>query len=164
MVVSIIWRSISGVWTSVSSKKLLFLTVQKLSPKFFVQQTGRKLDTLEFHFGILCIIPPTKIGNQNTLMTWHFLECTSEWVDRKWLSVVYLDLANGMVLYYVKVIAPCLEAPAKRRCDNWLVTRPLLFWLSIIVNNSRLSGTTDTCPVVIRFQVWSFYTKLKYTR
>ena len=34
----------------------------------------------------------------------------------------------------------------------------------MIINNSRLSGTTDTCPVVIRFQVWSFYTKLKYTR
>ena len=63
----------------------------------------------------------------------------------------------------VKVIAPCLEAPAERRCDNWLVTRPLLFWLSMIINNSCLSGTTDTRPVVIRFQVWSFYTKLKYT-
>ena len=34
----------------------------------------------------------------------------------------------------------------------------------MIINNSRLSGTTDTRPVVIRFQVWSFYTKLKYTR
>ena len=32
----------------------------------------------------------------------------------------------------------------------------------MIINNSRLSGTTDTCPVVIRFQVWSFYTKIKY--
>ena len=36
----------------------------------------------------------------------------------------------------------------------------------MIINtgNSRLSGTTDTRPVVIRFQVWSVYTKLKYTR
>ena len=34
----------------------------------------------------------------------------------------------------------------------------------MIINNSRLSGTTDTRPLVIRFQVWSFYTKLKYTR
>ena len=31
----------------------------------------------------------------------------------------------------------------------------------MIINNSRLS---DTCPVVIRFQFWSSYTKLKYTR
>ena len=34
----------------------------------------------------------------------------------------------------------------------------------MIINNSRLSGTTDARPVVIRFQVLSFYTKLKYTR
>ena len=37
-----------------------------------------------------------------------------------------------------------LKAPAARLCDNWLVTRPLYSWLSMIINYSRLSGKTPT--------------------
>ena len=34
----------------------------------------------------------------------------------------------------------------------------------MVINKSRLWQDPDTCPVVIRFQVWSFYTKLQYIR